>query len=331
MKKRVIRILVVIILLSAVIFGFRSFKNRESGNPGGDLNLYGSIDIRTSNLAFPEQEIIDAVMVEEGDRVEAGKVLARLKTDRMTAQIEETKAQIAAQQEVVNRLRAGTRPQEIEQARAKMVSAEAEVKNAEDTFKRIRETSGTGATSDQALDDIKSRLEVAKANLRVSKNALELALEGPRKEDILAAQNTLKAMESGLSLLNIRLSDMTLKAPSEGIIQTRIMEPGEMAGPSKPVFTLALTNPKWARVYVTEPDLGRISSGMIAKVYSDSFPGEPIEGWIGFISPAAEFTPKTVQTEELRTKLVYEIRVFVKDPENRLRLGMPVTVMIKEK
>jgi len=331
MKKRIIRILAVLILVVIVIFGIKWWKNHENGSTDGNLKLYGTIDIRDANLAFPEQEIIDAVLVEEGDKVEPGQILAQLRTDRMTAQIEETKAKIAAQQEIVNRLKAGSRSQEIEQARARVASAEAEVKNAEDTFKRIKETSGTGATSDQALDDVKARLTVAGENLKASRNALSLALEGPRKEDILAAENTLKAMESGLFLLNIRLSEMTLKAPASGIIQSRIMEPGEMANPSKPVLTLALTNPKWARVYVTEPDLGRISSGMTAKVYSDSFPGNPIDGWVGFISPTAEFTPKTVQTEELRTKLVYEVRIFVKDPGDKLRLGMPVTAMVKEK
>ena len=212
-----------------------------------------------------------------------------------------------------------------------MASAKAEVKNAEDTYQRVKETSGTGATSDQTLDDARSRLAVAKARLKVSQNVLALAIEGPRKEDISAAEMNLKALEAGLSFLNIRLSDMTMKSPSDGIVQNRIMEPGEMASPAKPVLTLALINPKWARVYVTEPDLGRISSGMSAKVYSDSFPGEPIEGWIGFISPTAEFTPKAVQTEDLRTKLVYEVRVFVKDPGDKLRLGMPVTVTVKEK
>jgi HlyD family secretion protein len=331
MKKRIIRILVVVIIIVIVISGIRWWKNRENGSTDGNLYLYGTIDIRDSNLAFPEQEIIDAILVEEGDKVEAGQALARLKTDRMMALIQETKAKIAAQQETVKRLKAGSRPQEIEQARARVASAKAEVNNAEDSYQRIKETSGTGATSDQALDDIKSRLEVARANLKVSDNALALTLEGPRKEDILAAESTLNALEAGLLLLNIRLSDMTLKAPATGIVRSRIMEPGEMAGPAKPVLTLSLIDPKWARVYVTEPDLGRISSGMPAKVYSDSFPGEPIEGWIGFISPTAEFTPKTVQTEELRTKLVYEVRVFVKDPGDKLRLGMPVTVMVIEK
>jgi len=331
MKKRIIKILVAVILIVIVIFGIKWWKNQERESTNGKLRLYGTIDIRDANLAFPEQEIINAVMVEEGDKVETGQILAQLRTERMTAQIQETKAKIEAQKEAVRRLKTGSRPQEIEQARARVASAEAQVKNAEDTYQRIKETSGTGATSDQTLDDAKSRLSVAKANLMISKNALALTLEGPRKEDILAAESTLKALEAGLSFLNIRLSDMTLKAPAAGIIQSRIMEPGEMAGPAKPVLTLALINPKWARVYVTEPDLGKIFSGMAANVYSDSSPNKPVDGWIGFISPTAEFTPKTVQTEELRTKLVYEVRVYVKDPEDKLRLGMPVTVIVKEK
>jgi HlyD family secretion protein len=106
------------------------------------------------------------------------------------------------------------------------------------------------------------------------------------------------------------------------------MEPGEMASPQKPVFTLAITDPKWVRAYISETDLGKIRSGEIASIGVDSFPNRHFAGWIGFISPVAEFTPKTVQTEELRTSLVYEIRVFVKDPSDELRLGMPATVFL---
>jgi HlyD family secretion protein len=325
-----IRLIVLAVVVVAVVLGIRWQKNRESSSANGTLKLYGTIDIRDAGLAFLEQERIDQVRVEEGDRVEVGQVLARLKTDRLEAQIREVNAQIAAQQEIVKRLKAGSRAQEIEQARAEVAAAKADVQNADVSYRRIEETSGTGATSDQALDDAKSRLEVTRARLKVAETTLALVLEGPRKEDIAAAERSLEALEAGLSLLNVRLSDMTLTAPTSGIVQSRILEPGEMAGPTKPVITLALTDPKWARVYVSEPDLGRIAPGMPAKVYSDSFPEEAVEGWIGFISPTAEFTPKVVQTEELRTKLVYEVRVFVKDPEDRLRLGMPVTVTVDQ-
>ena len=99
-----------------------------------------------------------------------------------------------------------------------------------------------------------------------------------------------------------------------------------MASPQKPVFSLAITDPKWVRAYVSEPELGKIHEGMTATVSVDSFPNRRFEGWVGFISPVAEFTPKAVQTQELRPSLVYEVRVFVKDPSDELRLGMPATV-----
>jgi HlyD family secretion protein len=169
---------------------------------------------------------------------------------------------------------------------------------------------------------------VDQAQLKVKEKALNLAIEGPRKEDIAAAKNNLETLKASLSLLQIRLSDMALTSPATGVIQNRILEPGEMASPSRPVVTLALTDPKWVRAYVPEPYLGRINLGMKAKILSDSFPDQAFEGWIGFISPVAEFTPKTVETEDLRTKLVYEVRVFVHDSKDLLRLGMPTTVIV---
>ena len=326
--KRLFRIIILVVLVSAVILGVRWFLKAEGNPSASELRIYGNIDIRKADLAFNEQERIAQVLVEEGDRVTAGQVLARLQTNRLEAQIRETQAKNAAQQEVVKRLEAGTRRQEIEQARAEVAAARALVKNAMKNYERVRKTAGAGATSQQALDNAQALLDVDQAQLNVKEKALNLALEGPRKEDIAAAKNTLKALEASLSLLHIRLSDMALTAPEPGVIQNRILEPGEMASPNRPVVTLALTDPKWVRAYVPEPYLGRINLGMKAKILSDSFPGQAFEGWIGFISPVAEFTPKTVETEDLRTKLVYEVRVFVHDSKDMLRLGMPTTVIV---
>ncbi|MDH3356990.1 MAG: efflux RND transporter periplasmic adaptor subunit [Desulfobacteraceae bacterium] len=326
--KRLIRIIIVVVFVSAVILGVRWFLNAEGNPSASELRIYGNIDIRKADLAFNEQERIVQVLVEEGDRVTAGQVLARLQTNRLEAQIREIQAQIAAQQEVVKRLEAGTRPQEIDQARAEMAAARARVKNTVKNYERVRKTSGTGATSQQALDNALALLDVDQAQLKVKEKALNLALEGTRKEDIAAAKNRLKALKASFSLLQIRLSDMALTSPAKGVIQNRILEPGEMASPNRPVFTLALTDPKWVRAYVPEPYLGRINLGMKAKILSDSFPGQTFEGWVGFISPVAEFTPKTVETEDLRTKLVYEVRVFVHDSKDSLRLGMPITVIV---
>jgi HlyD family secretion protein len=326
--KRLVRIIILVVFVSAVILGVRWFLQAEGNQSASEIRIYGNIDIRKADLAFNEQERIVQVLVEEGDRVTTGQVLARLQTNRMEAQIREIEAKIGAQQEVVKRFEAGTRPQEIEQARAEVAAAKATVQNSMLNFDRIRKTSGAGATSRQALDNARAQFDVNEAQLKVKEKALNLALEGPRKEDIAAAKNTLEALKASLYLLKIRLSDMTLISPATGIIQNRILEPGEMASPNRPVVTLALTDPKWVRAYVPEPDLGRIKLGMKAKILSDSFPNQSYEGWIGFISPVAEFTPKSVETEDLRTKLVYEVRVFVHDSKDLLRLGMPVTVIV---
>lgn len=328
MKRFVKIVILAVIFISVGVIGGRWFIKMKNNPSATDLKIYGNIDIRDANLAFNEQERIAEIFVEEGDRVKKGQVLARLQTHRLEAQIQEAEAQIAAQQEVVKRLEAGTRPQEIEQARAEVAAVKATVRNSMLNFERISKTSGAGATSQQALDNARAQLDVDQAQLKVKEKALNLALEGPRKEDIAAAKNTLEALKASLSLLKIRLADMTLISPSPGIIRNRILEPGEMASPNQPVVTLALTDPKWVRAYVPEPDLGRINLGMKAKILSDSFPDQSFEGWIGFISPVAEFTPKTVETEDLRTKLVYEVRVFVHDSEDLLRLGMPVTVIV---
>jgi HlyD family secretion protein len=129
-------------------------------------------------------------------------------------------------------------------------------------------------------------------------------------------------------LLRQQMADAALVAPLRAVVRSRIAEPGDMSSPQKPAFTLAITDPKWVRAYVAEPDLALVHSGMRASVAIDAFPKRRFAGWIGFISPVAEFTPKTVQTEELRSSLVYEIRAFVTDPDDDLRLGMPATVYL---
>jgi HlyD family secretion protein len=182
--------------------------------------------------------------------------------------------------------------------------------------------------SQQDLENAKAALEVAEAKLAVNQKAQDLAIAGPRKEDIGQAEAEWRADEAQWTFLRQELTDGQLVAPVDAVVRTRLMEPGEMASPQKPVFSLAVTDPKWVRAYVGESDLGKLYPGMNASIVVDSFPARRFEGWVGFISPVAEFTPKTVQTEELRTSLVYEVRVFVKDPSDELHLGSPATVYL---
>jgi HlyD family secretion protein len=296
-----------------------------------ELALYGNVDLRQVELPFNNSERIAAVLVQEGDRVRRGQVLARLDTRRLEPQVAQAEAQVAAQRQVVDRLRHGSRPEEIAQARANVESARADVANARlqyERLKSLRERSVGGAVSQQEADNAKAALDVAEAKLVVNQKALDLAVAGPRKEEIAEAEARLRANEAQLALLRQELADAQLVAPVDAVVRTRLLEPGEMASPQKPVFSLALTDPKWIRAYVSEPDLGKVHPGMAASVAADSFPQRRFDGWVGFVSPVAEFTPKAVQTTELRTSLVYEVRVFVQDPSDELRLGMPATVYL---
>ena len=155
-----------------------------------------------------------------------------------------------------------------------------------------------------------------------------MAVIGPRQEDIDAARAQLAAEEAAVVQSERRQADSDLIAPSDGVILTRAREKGAIVASGETVFTLTLTSPVWVRTYVNERDLGRIHPGMVASVATDSQPDKLYPGRIGFISPMAEFTPKTVETRELRTNLVYRLRVLVDNPDNGLRQGMPVTVTL---
>jgi HlyD family secretion protein len=295
------------------------------------LVLFGNVDLRQVELAFNDSERISEVLVEEGDKVTRGQVLARLETDRLKAQEAAAEAEVAAQQAVVQKLHNGSRPEETAQAEANVALAKADKLNAEQQWKRVTALAGLAngrAVSQQDVDSAKASLDTAQARLDVAQKGLDLSTIGPRAEDIAQGEAQLRFNQAELDLLRRQLADSQLVAPSDAVVRSRLLEPGEMISPQRPVFDLAIVDPKWIRAYVSEPDLGRIHTGMKASISSDSYQGRTLAGWVGFISSVAEFTPKEVQTVELRPGLVYEVRVFVKDPQDELRLGMPATVTL---
>lgn len=325
-KKRLRVVLVVVVAIAAIVFIV--LRSLHEKTPDNLLVLHGNVDIRQVDLAFNASERVESLRVEEGDRVKTGQLLATLEKERLQHQVQQAGAQVKAQEDVVAALVAGTRPEDIRKARAEVVAAKAEADNAELTNRRLQNLAKKEVVSKQDADNSKAAADSSRARLQAAKEALDLAVAGPRKEDIAAAKATLNALREALAVANKNLSYAELYAPSDGVIQSRILEKGDMASPQKPVFTLALTDPVWVRAYVSETDLGKISLGMKAEVTTDSFPGKKYPAWIGFISPTAQFTPKSVETREVRTSLVYQVRVFVNNPENELHLGMPATVAI---
>lgn len=308
--------------------GMWLWNAHEHTSSDTELVINGNTDIRQIELSFKGSERITRMLVEEGERAKKGQLLATLDAERLKHAVARSEAQVAAQREGVLRLETGTRPEEIRKARANVEAAAAEAHNAKLTYERLRDLAKKNLAPQQKVDDAKAATDAARARLEAEKEYLNLAVAGPRREDIAAAKATLKVYEAELALAKTDLEDAHLRAPADGVVQERILEPGDMASPQTPVYTLALTTPVWVRAYVEEPDLGRIRQGMKAVVRTDSFPGKDYQAWVGFISPTAEFTPKSVETLQVRTTLVYQVRIYVSNPEEELRLGMPATVII---
>ncbi|WP_077000488.1 HlyD family efflux transporter periplasmic adaptor subunit [Variovorax sp. KK3] len=318
------------ILLVAAVAAAAWYFTRQPADTTA-IVLYGNVDQRQVSLAFNGSERIGKLNVQEGDRVKAGQVLGELDTRTLKLRTAQSQAQIAVQEQALQRLKTGSRPEEVAQARASVAAAQADAELARqqlDRLQGIRQTTAGRAVSQQDLDSAAARRKVALAQLETAQKAQQLVVTGPRKEDIAQAQAQLEVARAELAVLQHQIDEATLQAPIDAVVRARLMEPGDMASPQRPVYTLAITDPKWVRAYVAEADLGRIRPGMAATLATDSHPGQPLNGKVGYISSVAEFTPKTVQTEELRSSLVYEIRVLADDKEDRLRLGMPVTVRL---
>jgi HlyD family secretion protein len=321
-----------LVIAAAAIAAGLAWWFTQRGNVPTELVLYGNVDLRQADLAFNDSGRIADVLAQEGDVVRQGQALAHLDTSRLLPQIAQAEATVAAQQAAVDKLKNGNLPQQIAQARADVDLAKANADNASIQYQRLisleATSGGRASTAQSVIDTAKAALDADNAQLAFNQQALDLAIAGSRVEDIAQGEAQLKAAIAQLALFQQQLKDAELIAPAGGVVRSRLLEPSEMTSPQLPVFSLALVDPKWVRAYVSEPDLVRVRPGMAAAVSVDGLPNQSFQGWVGFISPIAEFTPKTVQTDDLRTSLVYEVRVFVSDEQDALRLGMPATVRL---
>jgi HlyD family secretion protein len=295
------------------------------------LVLYGNVDIRQVDLGFRVGGRLEKMLFEEGDEVHKGDTVAVLDKAPYEASLRAAQAQFLQAKANFLKLKKGNRPQEIEEARANVRQLKAAYENAVATLKRQTDQLKIAATSKQAYEDALYKKSESEAQLKSAQEALSLAQEGFRLEDIQAAQAAMEVAKAQLKSAQLNLQDTTIFSPSDGIILTRVREPGAIVDPQSIVYTLSLHKPVWVRAYVSEIGLGCIKPGMPVLITTDANPDKPLTGQIGFISPQAEFTPKTVESPELRTDLVYRLRITVEDSKGALRQGMPVTVTIKLK
>jgi len=291
----------------------------------GVLRLYGNVDIREVELSFRRSGRVASMNFDEGDAVTASSVMAQLDAEPYREALAAAEAGLLVATAELSKLRSGNRPQEIAQAQERVREAQAASYEAERNFERQSSLLDSGASSERTVDAARTARDQAAAGLASARQALSLARDGFRSEDIATGEARVAVAAAALAQARTALADAQLVAPSDAIVIARIREPGSMVASSTPVYSLSLRDPIYVRAYVSEPDLGRIAPGASVRVYTDSS-DKVYHGQIGFISPRAEFTPKTVETTDLRTDLVYRLRVVVSGAGEGLQQGMPVTI-----
>jgi HlyD family secretion protein len=266
---------------------------------------------------------------EEGASVKAGDLLARLDDRSYDDEVHAAQAQVEQQSATLDKLKRGPRPAEIAQARAMLAERKANLSHAQQSYDRTQQLHTSGALAQASLDDARSSLDASEAAVLSATQSVRLLEEGSRSEDIAAGRASLNMSKARLEAAQTALADTKLLAPSDGMILSRVHETGAIVAPSDNVYVLSLTRPIWVRAYVDEPHLGAVAPGMEVTVEADGNTAQH-RGRVGFVSPVAEFTPKSVETPNLRTDLVYRLRITIDEPDAKLRQGMPVTVHVSK-
>lgn len=305
-------------------------RSNASITSTASTTIYGNVDIRSVNLAFRAAGRVQEVKVDEGASVKAGEVLAQLDSEPQQNAVRAAEASLEALSARNALLHKGQRTEDIDQARARVQAAQAALLDADAQLARTRQLIGNGFASQRTLDGALALRDQAAAQLKVTQEQLRALSKGFRGEEIAESDALLAANRVNLDVAKLALRDTTLTAPTDGIILTRAVEKGAMVANGTPVFSLSLTQPVWVRAYVSEPLLGRYASGNKVLLHTDARPGQPYHGVVGFVSPTAEFTPKAVETVDLRTALVYRLRIVVVDADAQLRQGMPVSISLTQ-
>ncbi|WP_288821457.1 secretion protein HlyD [uncultured Leclercia sp.] len=326
MKKPVVVILAALALVAIVTGGWLWYQGQQDKG----LTLYGNVDIRTVNMSFRVGGRLASLTVDEGDAITAGQTLGQLDKAPFENALLQARAGVSVAQAQYDLMQAGYREEEVAQAAAAVKQAQAAYDYAQKFYQRQQGLWGSRTISANDLENARSSRDQAQATLKSAQDKLSQYRAGNRPQDIAQAKASLEQAQAQLAQAELDLRDTTLTAPANGTLMTRAVEPGSMLNAGSTVLTLSLTRPVWVRAYIDEPNLGQMQPGRELLLYTDGRPDKPYHGKVGFVSPTAEFTPKTVETPDLRTDLVYRLRIIVTDADDALRQGMPVTVTLND-
>lgn len=294
----------------------------------GIVEASGTVDATEVGIAFRSSGILRSRLVEEGSLVKAGQLLAELDDREVGARLRQAEAAIMAGEARLRDMEKGYRPQEVAEAKAQVEQTQATLDNLREESKRSDNLYQGGAISRQRLDKDKTAAAVALQQLRSAQERLKLLQSGYRPESIAVARAQLKEAQAAADVARVAWEDMRVKSPVDGIITRTHAEAGELLAAGRPVATVTDLSKPWVRVYIPENRIGMVRLGARAKIRIDTYPDREFDGQVTYVSSRAEFTPKNVQTQEERVKLVFAVNVTAKNMAGALKPGMPADVYI---
>ncbi len=320
------KIVLIVIFLALILVSWKVYIEFFKGN-STQANYYGNIDKRTVKLGFRFVGKIEDIKKDEGEIVKKDEILASLETRSLQESLNELEAKLNSSKLELNRLNKGFRTEEINQAGASYEEAKMNLAKATDIYKRQEKLFEVKAVSEQSFIQSKLDFKQATASLNRAKSSYELFKNGYREDDIKIQESNIKVLEAQIEKVKIDLKDSTILSPVDGVILTRYKEVGAITNSNEAVLEVARNDELWVRAYIDQKNLGEIKTGLKMLVFSDAR-AKPYIGHISFISSVAEFTPKNIETQELRANLVYSFRVIIKDFDDNLKQGVPVTLQV---
>jgi HlyD family secretion protein len=317
---------VLLVILAAAIIGYLLYGRNQ--RPEGALRISGNVELTEVQVSFKVPGRVATRPVDEGMLVKRGETVATLEDAELKDELRLAQSEADAAAATLAELRAGSRPEEIAQGEALLARAEADAHRLSTDYRREVALYGREVIAKKELEAAKAANDQAQATVRERREAVRLLRKGPRIEQIDQARARLKGAQARVATAQERLGYTRLVAPISGVVLSKSVEPGEQVSAGTPVITMGDLEQCWLKGYIPETELGRVRLGQRARVTTDSYPGKAFEGRVSFISSQAEFTPKSVQTEKERVKLVYRIKITLNNPQMVLKPGMPADAVI---
>ena len=337
MKKRIIIIVFIILFVTVGLLVYFGQKNNQQK----ELSYSGTIETTQAKLSFQVAGRVAQVNIQEGQSAAKNQIIAELDRAEFESRYDQAKANLdraqkAKQQlETVLDISKKTLPSEVVRATANVKSVQDTLKDAEKNYKRFKELFGKGVVTEKERDTMKLAYEVAKSRLAESGSILKLAQGNltkidAAKQDIETAIAQINANKAALNQASIQLSYTQLKSPMDGVVTSRNIEPGETVNAGREVITISDLSRVDLKIFVDETEIGKVKPNQKVEVRVDTFPGKSYAGYVSFISPEGEFTPKIIQTKKERVKLVYLVKVSIVNPNFELKAGMPADALLAQ-